>query len=47
MIGDGARMGTVLNFSRRGIVWTWGSSSLLAPSRVCEAWNRLGDGIVA
>ena len=22
--------GTVLNCSRRGIVWTWGSSSLLA-----------------
>ena len=30
VIGDGARRGTVLNCSRRGIVWTWGSSSLLA-----------------
>ena len=28
--GDGAMRGTVLNCSRRGIVWTWGSSSLLA-----------------
>ena len=30
VIGDGARRGTVLNCLRRGIVWTWGSSSLLA-----------------
>ena len=30
VIGDGVRKGTVLKCSRRGIVWTWGSSSLLA-----------------
>ena len=30
VIGDGARRGTVLNCWRRGIVWRWGSSSLLA-----------------
>ena len=28
--GDGVRRGTVLNCSRRDIVWTWGNSSLLA-----------------
>ena len=30
LIGDGARRSTVLNCSRRGIVWTWGNSNLLA-----------------
>ena len=30
VIGDGAKRGTVLNCSRRGIVWTWRSSSSLA-----------------
>ena len=38
--------GTVLNCSRRGIAWTWGGSIKFA-SRVCEEWNRLGDGIVS
>ena len=38
--------GTVLNCSRRDIVWTWGSKFKFA-SRVCEDWNRLGDGIVS
>ena len=38
--------GTVLNCSRRGIAWTWGSSSLLAGFN-CEKWNRLGDEIVS
>ena len=37
--------GTVSNCSRRGIVWTWGSSNLLA--EFCEEWNRLGEGIVS
>ena len=37
--------GTVLNCSRRDIVWTWGKFKFA--SRVCEEWNRLGDGIVA
>ena len=45
VIGDGARRGTVLNCSRRSIVWTWGKFKLA--SRVCEEWNRLGDGIVS
>ena len=30
MVGDGVRRGTVLNCSRRDIVWTWGSSNLIA-----------------
>ena len=38
-------MGTILNYSRRGIVWMWGK--LKFASRVCEEWNRLGGGIVS
>ena len=45
--GDGARRGTVLNCSRRGIVWTWRSLSLLAGFVRTEEWNRLEDGIVS
>ena len=33
--------GTVLNCSRRGIVWTWGSSSLLAGVEQVGGWNCL------
>ena len=49
VIGDGARKGTVLNCSRRGIVWTWGSSSLLAgfvrSGKGLARPNRLGMGL--
>ena len=38
----------------RGIIWTWGrererefEQRRERESRVCEEWNRLGDGIVS
>ena len=45
MIGDGARRGHSFKLFMEGV--SFGRGEFKFASRVCEEWNRLGDGIVS